>query len=122
WPGVPVDHRAFRRGIPATLQRARRQELMPPLWVMMVAGCLIVRFGQRLLGEQMFALEGGVAAHGLEEAAQHVAGRLDVYVGFRGAPRVQGFDQLLGETLSLAMLEAQSVERCVDLRVSLEPL
>jgi hypothetical protein len=61
------------------------------------------------LAQQMLAFKGDVAAHGLEKAAQHVAGRLDVDLGPACAQRVQRLGQLLGETLVLAMLEPQPV-------------
>jgi hypothetical protein len=57
----------------------------------------------------MLAFKGDMAAHGLEKAAQHVAGRLDVDLVPAGAQRMQRLGQLLGETLVFAMLEPQPV-------------
>ena len=55
-----------------------------------------------------------MAAHGLEEAAQHVARRLDVDAILARAQIMERVGQFLGEALVLAMLEAEPFQRRLE--------
>ncbi len=69
-------------------------------------------------GQQMFLLEGDMAAHADEIAAQHVADGFGVQRGIGGAKAEQGVDELLDKALVFEMFELQPFQRGCKFRMA----